>query len=252
MLALFCWLASSIGEMSHSAEATLAVATQAIIRTICRDVYWHNARYRLGQSLPLEVRLEDNKFYAWLEDLEIGKNLRMAYFYEGGIKDEKGAITFVYGYNLASRHPQPAQFFTQRDKFQQNTIRTILTLPNACPLELDPLTPEKGRMIQTVVETMEKQLRLPIFNFPDEVTITIADFNVDYPLTYVLINQPSATEMVVVYLHDPDDWDGEKDPFKNEYRAVFRRIGPEHRHLLARIKEHGIIRKIVIKPKPSP
>jgi hypothetical protein len=251
-LLLLCYFGTFLALGADVADDRLGLVKEAITRSICREVFWEGAQFRLGRSLPLEVKFEGKKFYVWIVDLTDAKNIRTSYFYEGLIKDRKAIVIFVTGHNMASKRSPTPQLLAERRKFEDGAIKEKFTTPTHCFLDIDPLTPEKTRMIETVVSTMQKQLgayrRQGIESYPSEVSIIIADFNVDYPYTYVLVNKPGSSELDVVTLHDYDDWESDKYERDGAYPLVNRRIGPEHKELLAKIQKNGIARKIIITP----
>jgi hypothetical protein len=108
-------------------------------------------------------------------------------------------------------------------------------------------------MIETVVRSIREDLTqyrdLGITQYPEEVTLVIANFNVDDLDTYVLVLPQK--DVYLVKLHDPD-W--EDDPAYQE-RGYFARDIPnaEHRRaLIPKIREQGVIRKVHLDARIEP
>ncbi len=224
--------------------------------------------------MPLEIKFEGKKFYVWAKDLpSVGeddylvngfivrmkfsvspekrpqkkKEVHFAAFFEGRIKDGKGAIAKYEGYNtIAGPFPEFRKF---KKRFTSGSVmKDTLTIPADCAPRYDPPTPQKEQMVKTVVSTMKMLLngysRDGISKYPPEVKIVIADFNTDYPYTYVLVEP--AKELYTVVFHDPEDYDNDEYGRDGEYGT-----GEEYHlytYILTQIRENGIVRKIAITP----
>jgi hypothetical protein len=129
-------------------------------------------------------------------------------------------------------------------------ITDTLTIPTDCTPRYEPLTRQKGRMVETVVSTLQKRLsawmQRGIATYPREVTLNIADFNVDYPSTYILVEPP--VELYTATLHKVSDYDSDEYERDGEYPLGEIRMKPHMKDLLEKIRKHGIVRKIVLTP----
>jgi hypothetical protein len=77
-----------------------------------------------------------------------------------------------------------------------------------------------------------------------EVTLIIADFNIDYPYTYIMVEP--VNEVYRVTLHDPQNYDS--DEYEREGEYPFGEEYSVSKELLEKIHKHGIIRKITLTP----
>jgi hypothetical protein len=226
------------------AENQLAPIKDALSRSLCYGVYWRGADHKLEANLKLEVKLEGEKFFVWINDLEITKANHMAGFYIGKIKNGQGAIINGEAYSINLTPPVPG-YSKNRPLFETgHVIKDTLTIPTDCTPKYDPASPRKERMLQTIVNSMKdtfsRWVKTDIAKFPRELTLIIADFNIDYPETYVLVEPMN--EFFRVTLHDPQNYD------KDEEEYMF---GEEHRmpkSIQEKVRKHGIIRKIVLDP----
>ena len=105
-------------------------------------------------------------------------------------------------------------------------------------------------MVKTVVSTMQKLLNnyasRGLAKYPKEVKIIIADFNMDYPFTYVIVEP--VKEVYMITLHDWDNYDSdeyERDGYYLNGEATMKSI-PDRG--LTEMRRHGIVRKINISP----
>ncbi len=205
--------------------------------------------------VELEIKFEGEKFYVWTNDLPTREFdhllLHFTNFYVGRLKDGKGAITFVDSHNneLPGLPPQMREY---RRHFESGAIaKDTLTVPADCTPRYDPATPKKELMVKTVESTMQKLLNhyasRGLAKYPKEVKIIIADFNMDYPFTYVIVEP--VREVYRITLHDWDNYDSDEYERDEEYptgEATMKSISDEG---LAEMRNHGIIRKIAIGPR---
>ncbi len=253
LLVALLWLCSVVGtttsEAASAAEDSLDSVKQALVRNICFDVYWWGSAYPMGTSLSLEVKTERYRFYAFVEDPT--KKFPMSYFYAGRIKEGTAAVIYRNGYNV-SLTPLPGVYLEDRRHFDKDVIKETLVTPTDCTPNYDPPTRQKERMVKTVVSTMQKELswlvRAGFVKFQKEATILIADFNVDYLWTHILVDRPRERYMYTVTLHDSQDYDSDWYEREGQYPFKSIRIEPGHKNLLAKIRKHGIVRKIILTP----
>jgi hypothetical protein len=223
---------------AEDAGITARIKT-AVTRSLCYDVYWGGGRfYRKGVPLPLKIKIEGTKFYAQLQDVgDLGKR-SVSLYQIGLVRAESAVVTHNFERGLEKRF------------LDTPVISDVLTIPTDCTPRYDPPAPQKERMLQTVVSTLKKQLssfvRAGVWKYPSGVRLTIADFNVDYPSTYILVEPPG--HLYSVTLHNPQDYDSDLYERQGEYPFGEIRVRPHHRPLLAKIRKHGIVRKITLTP----
>jgi len=239
---------SAVAAEATRPEDALGAIQQALTRYLCHEVYWPGQPHRLGIPLPLKITIQETQFWAWIKELQVIKRARMDFFFLGRLKDGKAVVAYPWGYNVALL-PQSPHYLADRRRFESGPVlTTTLTLPTDCTPQYDPPTPQKERMLEAIVNTMQQKLsrwvKQGIAKYPREVTLTIANFNVDSPWTYVLIK--SSRKLYTVTLHDLDDDDPEQAG--QEYFIKDFSIRPIDKPLLAKIRKHGITRKIVLTP----
>lgn len=224
----------------------LTAAKDALSRYICFEVYWWGRNYPVG-PLPLQVKINQRRFLAWVEDIEASPRIQVIGFYTGRLKDGRGAVISMSGHNAKLSPPDRTEY----EAVAGDPIADTLTVPTDCTPTYDPITPQKERMLETVVSTLRIRLssfvRNGVAKYPKEVTLTIADFNVDYFETYILVDPPNdlAGELYTVNLHDPTNYDGDEYERDGEYPFGVRRLSER---LVEKIRRHGIIRKIRLDP----
>jgi hypothetical protein len=239
LLFLFVFTLIRPSEANQIEESQLAQIKSAIIRSLCYVVYWGGGDfyYRTGIPLPTKIKIEGNKFYAKIKDVgKYGKPYVSAY-QVGLLKTAKtGGAVVTHNFEIGM----------DKDLFfkGESVVDDVLTIPTDCTPKYDPMTPKKERMIKTIVNSMKdtfsRWVKTDIAKFPRELTLIIADFNIDYPQIYVLVEPMN--EFFRVTLHDPQNYDKDDDEYM---------FGEEHRmpkSIQEKVRKHGIIRKIVLDP----
>jgi len=179
--------------------------------------------------------------------VEIYRGDRIDQFLIGTINNGSAVVISSEGYN-ADLQPRPQGYGENRFRFEGGQVITdAVTLPTDCAPQYDPPTPEKERMLRTVVDTIQWQLeefvRLGVASYPRALTLIVANFNVDYPSTYVLVESPR--ELFKVDLQHPQHFDDVKS-YKYLYPVGEIPIEPHHEDLLVKIHKHGIVRTPVL------
>lgn len=247
-----------LSAVSYAAEPIVASVQlvpikEALTRYLCYQIYWQGQNYRSGVSVPLEIKIRQDKFLAWGDSLQLTKRDRISNFFIGRMKEGRGAVILMRGYNL-NLSPQVPGYAEDRDHFRVDTIKDALTVPTDCTPRYDPSTLQKERMVDTIVSTLQNQLsslvRSGAAKYPKEVKLIIADFNVDYPETYVLVEPANnfAGDLYTVTLHDPKDYDSGEYERDGEYPLGQKTVKPYLKPLLKKIRKHGIAKKITITP----
>jgi len=215
----------------------------AIIRSLCYDVYWAGGWgsgefYRRAEALPLKLFIEGETFYARIDPIGFfGKNKQPMRANRIGIVRSDQAVVVTN-----SKAGMDELFATKP------IIKDTITIPANCTPHYDPTTPKKELMLRAVISTMQKRLsefvKIGVAKYPRELTLIIADFNIDYPSTYILVKQTK--ELYSVTLHDPQNYDSDEYEQSGEY--PFGGVYNKSKSLLAKIRKHGITRKIVLAP----
>jgi len=245
-LSLCLFLAATLHSALSAVDAEkIARIKKAVTDSLCYDVYWaggwgHGEDYRRGVPLPFKLLIEGEKFYARVDPIGFVGKYRQPMMADriGFDRGDRAVVVTNYEPDV------------DRKFLTGSLIEDTLTIPTDCTPRYDPPTPQKERMLQTVVNTMQRELswlvREGIANYPNEVTLIIADFNVDYPSTYLLVEPPG--NLYTVTLHDPEHYESDKYERGGQYPSRNIQIKPHLKPLLAKIRKHGIIRKIVLTP----
>lgn len=274
-LVLLCMCIFHVTTVSASAgdsdTANVALVKHAVRRWLCWDKYWGWGPYDLGHVSAAKIKFDQKAFYVWIDDIVVTDKVRMAAFYTGRIKDGQAAVILREAFGTGYIPPKPkkkkgtyesggpaiigpglpeerkAIFETGR------VISTDISVPIDCTPHFDPPTKEKGLMVATIVKTMRSFLARSFSNGSlnsTRVKLMIANFNVDYPSTYVLI-EPS-NKVWVVALHDLQDY----------YSHTFEKVGAYPANevlepsavevLIPRIKKNSIVKEIDIEGGGKP
>ncbi len=257
VLLLCCLCVCLINSRPALAQDQLSIVKDAMARFVCYQKFWMGNDYVEGASVAMEIKFEGEKFYAWTNDLpaKVFVDLHFTSFYAGRLKDGKGAITFADGHNneLPGLPPQLREY---RRHFESGAIvKDTLTIPVDCAPRYDPPTPKKELMVKTVISTMRKLLNNfasgGIAKYPKEVKLIIADFNMDYPFTYVIVEP--VKEVYIIRLHDWDNYDSDEYERDGDYpigAATMKSISDRGlSEIYNEMRSHGIVRKIAIAPR---
>ena len=205
----------------------------AVVRDLCADIYWSREDADVqGHSWPLTVGVEGDHFYARVK-FRADHSPSHSDFW--GVDDgERASIRGNY-----------LQDF--EEKLQWNSVSVEVTVPVDCTPRFDPETPEKRRMIATIVSSTQEDLsrwrRQGIRRYPKRVKLLIADFNVHDLYTYVLVMPQK--DVLEVALHDPA-W---KDDASYQRRGyISREIADKGQRqlLIPKIRPHSISRDVVL------
>jgi hypothetical protein len=216
-------------------EQRLALIKAVVTRDMCLDEHWANEiLYRRDKPLTMGVIIDGSKYYSKVEDVYSFHGHSTTLYQIGILKPDRAIITHNFEMDMEERFAEGL------------VMTTTLTLPADCTPKYDPTTPEKELMIDTVVKTVQKHfdslVKLGIAKYPRELTLVIADFNVDYPMTYVLAEPKN--KVYRIYLHTQQDYDsGEYEqggayPLSEAYNPA--------KSLIKTIRKHGIKKKITL------
>lgn len=248
MFLLVCGISVSVVPNDYASNANeVSSIKNALLRRLCFEIYWEWSD-RPSSTLPMRIRIEDESFRIWINDLRVTKKAHMAGYFVGRLRNGRAAIIHSEAYNI-NLTPSVPGYVENKPLFDaKDVIEDTLILPSDCTPRYDPISPQKELMLRTVVSTVQKTLsswvKEGIAKYPREVTLIIADFNVDYPSTYILVKP--INKVYSVTLHDPQDY--ESDEYERSGEYPFGEVYNKSKSLLAKIRKHGIVRKIVLTP----
>lgn len=245
-LFLVCIGLFNAGSSYSFADYEVASIKNSLSRWLCFERYWEWPIDRPSSILPMRIKSDDNTFRIWINNLEVTKESHMAGYFIGRIRNGHAAIISREAYNINLTPPVPGYVKNKKLFEHDSVIEDVLIMPSDCSPHYDQPTPQKELMLQTAVSTMQKRLsefaKMGIAKYPKELTLIIADFNIDYPSTYILVDQTK--EVYSVTLHDPQNYDSDEYERSGEY--PFGELYNKSKTLLEKIRKHGIVRKIVL------
>ena len=202
---LICIVASMTSISARAAIRNMAVI-RAVQHRICFEEFWWNRdTFKLGKTVPITFRKDENIVYVWSEELAVVPGAsRWANFFTVFIKDGQSVVGSSYGYNLD--YMQGAEEF-EKKKSQaiSDDLETVqLRVPVECAPRFAKGTPLKERILRTIETTMANELMLLKKSggaqYPEQLQIVIANFNADYPETQVFV--PVTKQIFHVVLRD--------------------------------------------------
>ena len=251
LLFLFFLMICSIGiyldeHKNAFADNQTSSIRNAMVRFLCFEVYWERSDYKLGTTFPMKIDIDKNNFQIWINDLKVNKRAHVAGFFTGRLRNGEAAVIGHEAYNIKLTPPVIGYIENKAMFDSKDVIEDTLTVPSDCTPHYDPTTPKKELMLRTVISTVQKELsswvRQGIAKYPREITVIIADFNVDYSYTYVLVKQTN--DVFSVALHDFQEYDS--DEYERDGEYPFGTIYNTSKSLLEEIRKHGIVRKIKV------
>ncbi len=248
----FLFVSSCISGPVMADDRVLAVK-EALARFICYTDFWYADMDVEGAPLDFELKFEGDKFYIWVNDEKLRSSRKGAQFigiYEGSIKNGKGMIESGMTYNIKQSRTLPQQFAEHRRHFETGPIiKTSMVVPKDCTPRYDPMTPRKEVLIDAIAKTIQKMLRRYAAEgrrvYPERMTLLIANFNLDYQFTFVIVEPINAVYSVA--LHDWDDYQGDEYGRDGEVLTGERTMDVFSKETLREVRRHGIVREITIR-----
>ncbi|MCX5805762.1 MAG: hypothetical protein NT010_06810 [Proteobacteria bacterium] len=246
ILVLFCLFTCIPGyTLCTDSDEQVKFTKEALIRWLCWDKYWGWGPYEQGITVPIEIKIDKESFYVWINDLLTKPDFHVAGFYTGRIKDGQGAVMSCEGYSIPYNiKPDKKRYFETGQVIKDN-----ITIPKDCSPCYDPPSPQKELMFRMLVKTMKNELsqlaRMGLSESPKKIFLTIANFNIDYPSTYVLAEPLGAIYRVV--FHSTMNVQEYDDNFFEKLGGypIGEMYDPSH-DLIAKIRKHGITREIIL------
>lgn len=223
-----------------------SVIAQIVTESLCYDVYWDGGwgpgnGYRQGIPLSAKILVDGVHFYVRVNAVTLeGPNRRPLSIDRIGVILPRGpVVTMNYDPGM--------------DSIMREAHQTQITIPTDCTPHFDPTTPRKRRMIDAIENTVRHEIaeniRVLGLKYPSPQTLTVADFNIDYPQTRAILEPGFRTpgELFEVSLHDPLNWDDSSvEHGLGTYATNEKRIRLDMQPMVEKIRRHGIVRKIQI------
>jgi hypothetical protein len=237
---------ASVGD--SVSQGRIDLVKGALERMICYDDYWEGTIFEPGSHISLEIRFNREKFHVVVcGPLDAGPGLGYV-FYTGRIKEGEAAIADMMAYttgDVTGKDMGGPAFESERKRIETWDLhKDYMLMPIDCTPRYDASTSKKELMIQTIVNEVrhiysdDNRPGHEVSRVP-ELTLIIADFNIDYRNTEVIV-EPFG-KVLRLALHDPQNYDRE-DYEAGGYTWV-EIYGPSHDAVKA-IREHGIVKKI--------
>ena len=257
-----------VSASSH--RGRVSVVKRAVSRWLCWDKYWGWGGCSLGRVVPAEIKLEKNIFYVWIDNIVVTDKVRMAAFYEGRIRNRQASVILREAFGLSLHREPHSPMKKKKGSFQSggqaitgpsllerrkrlfesgSIISTHISIPAYCTPHFEAATPEKELMIATVTRTVKRQLAILAKHsaiIPPHLNMIIANFNVDYPSTYVFVEE--LNQVYVITLHDVADYGSHA--FEKTGYYPFGELYEPSEVLISRIKRNGIVKEINVNLNP--
>ena len=229
-------------NQAASQQNVLDPPKEALTRYVCFQIYWEWNQYEQGSALPIKIKTDGKEFRIWLNKSNFNRTTA-SWFFTGKTVNGRAVIVSSRGYN--DQQKEIAAFKADREYFESGEVfNSTITISNDCSPKYDSTDAHKELMLATVVETMREQLHAIKGTLND--TITIANFNVDYPKTYVLV-EPADRFLHIVTLHNETDYDSKEFEEQGGYPYGQRDINSVSKTLIAKIRKNGIVKTIDLK-----
>jgi hypothetical protein len=214
---------------------------EAAVNALCYSVYWggnfgYGGDYRQGVPIPFRLVVSGDAFYMSVKPILFSGPQRQPFEKRLVGTHHRGQPIVVSG----SAYEWDAVFADSKP------IEGHVTIPRDCTPRYAAWSPLKERVMATVVSTMELRLKTEAKGpVPREVELLIADFNVEYPSTYVLVERPKQ-QLFMLTLHNPQDYGSDEYERSGDYPLTHIVIQSRHAELLQKIRKHAIKRRIVL------
>lgn len=171
--------------------------------------------YRVGKTVTLTLSINKNerKFYFWGDELQYAAELNqppLADLYYGVYSKNLAVIT---GSDIANTTAANVMkwLMQRKDRYFSGQITKVdFTIPSDCVMNFPP-SKEKTEMVDAIVKTMasfvEQVNREEQFEYPTPLHVVIANFDVNYPRTFVYIEETN--EVYALALHDITNYFGD-------------------------------------------
>jgi len=188
-----CLVETNSFAASTASDLTAEVShiKKSLIQNYCYRIFWHGERIKQGIPLPLELKLEGEKFYAWVEG---AREAGWADLLSGERRGTITAITYLVGTKIdpASRG---TNYLEYRSYFETGlVVESTLTVDINCGALFGPPSPDKRLfkdselkdLIRRVEKTDGENIRLiwrdlgivsEIFDLEGELTGGVKEYN---------------------------------------------------------------------------
>ena len=266
LAALLICIAGAFSAGPAAGEIATDAVLEAVRRYVCFEVYWMLSRapFEPGQTVPVTIRKDSEIAYLWIEGLVRGRsdgsplsNYYKIHMYEG----EAGVLESKVTSGDSKAEHERAEFKELRNQVFRGATQTAqLTMPKDCTPRYGKTTPLKQRKLMAVDRAMARLFQeemIPFWRFAGpadgkadrkKVKIVIADFNVDYPSTFVLV--PSMGKVWLMGLRDSSDSRDEARLDEGEYWVEPGWIEYTTEDFKRKILKHGVVR--FVRPDAGP
>ena len=239
VMCLVSCVGAGLSPASSSADdrtRQIELIKEAVIRYICYDEYWLGGMpYKKNEPLTMKILIfDEERFYSVVEDALYLYGIVISSYQVGLLRPDSAVVTHNFEMDM------------RRRLAEEPVITTTLTVPPDCTPRYDPPTPRKKLMLRTIVNTIYKTTRnwreKGLVDYPCELTLIIADFNIDYLYTYILVEETN--DLFKVTLHNPRDYDSDEYERSGWYPRGMVHVKPKS--LLEKVRRHGIKKEINI------
>ncbi len=245
--ALTCRCANALTD--RATEGVSAVtAKEAVERRLCFEVYWWDRHYQQGVPLPVKIIVDGAEFQVRVDDIEVDRGGKRWFGrYDGTIHNGRAMVRTSSNFPMVPGAAEAPSDFGSKSPGGE-VFDDTLTIPLNC-VPRGTLSSEKTRIIETAVGTMQEMISRRSSEAETRasgvITVTIGDFDVDYPSLYVLVKPLG--KVYEVTIHDPEAQDDAAYQGSGHY--LFRELtnAAEARRVEKKILRHGVTSTVIPK-----
>lgn len=226
LVAFTCLVEVNGFAASTASDVTAEVSRikKSLIQNYCYRIFWHGERIKQGIALPLELKLEGEKFYAWVEG---AREAGWADLLSGERRGTITAITYLVGTKIdpASRD---TYYLEYRSYFETGlVVESTLTIDINCGVLFGPPSPDKRLfkdselkdLIRRVEKTDGEDIRLiwsdlgiasEMFDLEAELTGEVKQYSASGKVGKILLititNSFKSDLQYLLFLHEKSAW----------------------------------------------
>ena len=217
LLTVIALVGASLTSSVSASSNHLASIQQALLSYLNYDICWgggtpNASPLRFGESATILLSRDESefKFFLWTDGLQqpIGKDHdHITQIFYGMFSGADAGIANVTSYN-PSRMSRLSWVREETARFSSKDVEQFtIKIPSNCAMSFPP-SREKAEMLEAIINTMNAVVsqvnRQGYSHYALPAPAIVANFNVDYPRTFVYIKETG--EIYAVVLHDATNY----------------------------------------------
>ena len=204
--------AFSVCSGSASAEITTESSINAIERRLCLEIFWWGQQsFQAGGQVDVALKINQDGANAWVEGAGNSAGVsRWADFFSI-VPSPAGEVRVMssFGYNV-DRMRGTSDFERRRDLVFSGDVKNVkINLPKYCSPKYAPETPLKRQMVNIIVASVKNYIMYSVkfekITYPEKLNIVIANFDPDYPETFIYLPRYKRILVAHFYGSSPED-----------------------------------------------